>query len=269
MKKITDIFIWALLLFLITPSGMALASWNAVPGDATYPWKLSLEKALLLFMSPSSKLASTTQVKITERRFSELEQTLSGAYAFESLDNLEKQMETTTSNIQKINQQATQDQVKEQYITSLRKMSSSLNEQKSKIAAGESPAMVQKNTNPNNKVVNNKNPNTNVVPTSAPPNPTPESPPSNEELIDEIEKTEKKIEEIIIVIEDTTVIETETKIEIEDATINIKNNARHDNNDNEEDKKPKAPKDSPPRPKNDDRKTPSIDNSGNSSNSTN
>ena len=40
MKKSMDILIWALLLFLITPSGMALASWNAVPGDATYQWKV-------------------------------------------------------------------------------------------------------------------------------------------------------------------------------------------------------------------------------------
>lgn len=209
MKKITNILIWSLLLFLITPSTMALASWNAVPGDKTYSWKLSLEKTLLLFMSPSSKLQSATQVKIAERRFSELEQTLSGEYAFESLDNLEKQLKTTTSNIQKINKQENKDQVKKQYVDSLKKMSSSLNEQKSRIAAGEVPAVVQKSTN------NTNISNPTAVPTSSI-TPTPVTVPSNDELIDEIEDIEDEIDQAIIEAQALTVNDEEGEEKKED-----------------------------------------------------
>lgn len=253
MKKFTNILIWALLLFLITPSSMALASWNAVPGDATYPWKLSLEKFLLMFMSPSSKLQSTTQVKITERRFSELEQTLNGEYAFESLDNLEKQLETTTSNIQKINKQETQNQVKEQYIASLKKMSASLDEQKSQVVVSKAPAVTQKNTNTkkpssnnstgqttnNNQNNNNTNNNSNTTnptsaPSSVPTTPTPTiTPPSNEELIEEIEETQEKIEEAIV------------KVEAASTTTNTNNNKQNNDDEEEEEKKPKWVKPEP------------------------
>lgn len=238
MKKWINIILWAVLLFLITPSTMVLASWNAVPGDTTYPWKLSLERVLLMFMNPSSKLKSTTQVKITERRFNELEQTLGSEYAFESLGNLEKQLVETTSNIQQINKQETQEQVKEQYIASLRKMSSSLDQQKSQVVAGNVPAVTQKNSvnkqsgnsvsvkqtdnqntgvnnaNTNNNTntktnSNNTNSNSNVGtnPTNTPPTAvttTPTAAPSNDELVKELEKTKEKIEQEIIKVETTT-----------------------------------------------------------------
>lgn len=245
MKKITNIIIWALLLFLITPTTMALASWNSVPGDATYPWKLSLEKVLLMFMSPSGKLASTTQVKIAERRFGELEQTLSGEYAFESLDNLEKQLDATTSNIQKMDKEESRDQVKAQYIASLKKMSASLDEQKSQVVTGKTKAVAQKNTNKkpapsnnpttqptNNNQNNNNQPtnnNSNPKPTSAPiNNPTqpPAVAPSDEELIEEIEETQDKIEQEII------------KVETASTTTNNNKNKNKDDDEEEEEKKP-------------------------------
>ena len=127
MKKSFDIFVWAILLFFITPSGMALASWNAVPGDFTYAWKLSLEKVLLTVLSPSNKLQSSTQVKIAERRYSEFEQVLNSEYAVESLENLNQQLENTVNNIQEINQEESRVEVTNQYIQTLKEMSNSLN----------------------------------------------------------------------------------------------------------------------------------------------
>lgn len=249
MKKITNIIIWALLLFLITPTTMALASWNSVPGDATYPWKLSLEKVLLMFMSPSSKLASTTQVKIAERRFNELEQTLSGEYAFESLDNLEKQLDATTSNIQSMDKEEARDQVKAQYIASLKKMSASLDEQKSQVVTGKTKAVAQKSTStskkpaPSNSPVpaqptNNPPANNNSKPVNNPtsvpsntPTPTPAVPPSDEELIEEIEETQDKIEQEII--------------KVETASTTPTNNNKNRDDDEEEEKKPKWVKPEP------------------------
>jgi len=252
MKKITNIIIWALLLFLITPTTMVLASWNSVPGDATYPWKLSLEKVLLMFMNPSSKLASTTQVKIAERRFGELEQTLSGEYAFESLDNLEKQLDATTSNIQNMDKEEARDQVKAQYIASLKKMSTSLDEQKLQVITGQTKAVAQKNTStskkptPSNSPVpaqptNNQPVNNNSKPVNKPtfvpsntPAPTPVAPPSDEELIEEIEETQDKIEQEIIKVETAS-------------TTTTTNNNKNKNKDDEEDeeKKPKWKKPEP------------------------
>lgn len=146
MKKSLDVLVWALLLFLITPSGMALASWNAVPGDYTYAWKLSLEKVLLWALSPSDTLQSSTQVKIAERRFSEVEQVLDSEYAVESLDNLNKQLNVTTTDIQKISKDTARDEVTEQYIVSLKKMSATLDEQKTKAQTGEIAVVPQKTT---------------------------------------------------------------------------------------------------------------------------
>lgn len=137
MKKFLDIFVWALLLFLITPSGMALASWNAIPGDATYSWKLSLERILIAVLSPSDKLQSSTQVKITERRFSEFEQIVESEYAVEGLRNLNEQIAVTTTNVQKINQDQSRNEVTEAYLASLKKMSASLDEQKTKAKTGQ------------------------------------------------------------------------------------------------------------------------------------
>lgn len=150
MKKFLNIFIWALLLFLITPSGMALASWNSTPGDTTYAWKLALEKVLLLIVSPSDKLQSTAQVKITERRFAEVEQTLESEYAIEGLENLNRQLAATSTDIQKIDKSVSRAEANEQYLASLKKMSATLNEQKTKAKTGQIAVVAQKTTSPTN-----------------------------------------------------------------------------------------------------------------------
>lgn len=146
MKKTIDVLIWALLLFLITPSGMALASWNSVPGDSTYAWKLSLEKILLLVLSPSDKLQSSTQVKLAERRFGEVEQVLDSEYAAEGLDNLNKQLAATSTNIKKIDKAQSRSEATDQYLVSLKKMSVSLDEKKSLVKTGQIATTAQKDS---------------------------------------------------------------------------------------------------------------------------
>lgn len=229
MKKSLNIFVWAVLLFLITPSSMALASWNAVPGDYTYSWKLSLERVLLLFLSPSNKLQSSTQIKIAERRYSEFEQVLDSEYAIESLNSLNKQLETTSADIQKINQVESREEVTNQYIESLKKMSVALSEQKSKAQTGEIAIISQKkNSNNINQVSNepsvkpavkpttNATNTTNQVITTSTPTLTPTSTPAvavtevaeslpketnTAEVINKITKTEENINQAIAVLE--------------------------------------------------------------------
>lgn len=226
MKKSLDVLIWAILLFLITPSGMALASWNAVPGDATYSWKLSLEKVLIAILSPSDKLQSATQVKITERRFNEFEQIVESEYAIEGLKNLNEQIVVTTSNVQKIDQSESRSEVTEAYVDSLKKMSASLDEQKSKAKTGQITfATNQKTTTtsskPSSSSLNPKSPSPTVKPsatlpatqptaqattsqprggqaTEAPQNPQDSSVPVNpDEVIEQIEETQNNIEQVI------------------------------------------------------------------------
>jgi len=269
MKKSLDIFIWAILLFLITPSGMALASWNAVPGDYTYSWKLSLEKVLLLFLSPSNKLQSSTQVKIAERRYSEFEQVLDSEYAIESLDNLNKQLETTSSDIQKISQTDSRDEVTDQYIVSLKKMSAALSEQKVKAKTGEIAIVTQKETSTSTikpivrPTVKPTIVNTSVVPVTNPstaiPNPTSstttapnsaptvapvvENLPTEEEnvteVIDEITKTEENINQVIAVLEQ----EKKQNQDRSKSDNNPKEKKDNDERDNKDDKDNKESRD--------------------------
>ncbi len=219
MKKSMDILIWAFLLFLITPSGMALASWNAVPGDSTYAWKLSLERVLLAVLSPSDKLQSSTQVKLAERRFGEMEQVLDSQYAVEGLDNLNKQLAATSTNIQKINKETSRSEVTDQYIVSLKKMSASLDEQKTKAKTGEIAIVAQKNNvnksadeptaKPTTKpVVNNPVvtvtpviPGTPTTQVSAAPSPASEQQEDTAEVIDAIEETQDAINDAIEILE--------------------------------------------------------------------
>lgn len=256
MKKSLDVLIWAVLLFLITPSGMALASWNAVPGDATYSWKLSLEKILIAILSPSDKLQSATQVKITERRFNEFEQIVESEYAIEGLKNLNEQIAVTTNNVQKIDQSQSRTEVTEAYVDSLKKMSASLDEQKSKAKTGQITfASTQKTTTTGSSnlkdvqispsstpktVKNNQSPQPTVAtqpvnqpvtqpiaqPTASQPsnnqtNQESSAPVNSDEVIEQIEETQNNIEQVIKELE-------KKQKEDEDEKNKGKNNALND-----------------------------------------
>lgn len=125
--------VWALLFFLMAPSTMALASWNAVPGDFTYSWKLSLEKVTLVALSPFSKLQSETQMKITERRMAEVNQVIYGDYAVEGLQNLNQQVIDTQVSLTKIKQAEAKQELIDQYLAYLRQISTDLDVQKEQI----------------------------------------------------------------------------------------------------------------------------------------
>lgn len=99
MNRNLNIFLWVIFFSLMAPSGMALASWNSVPGDNTYGMKLALEKVLLFAISPSNELKSSTNSKLTERRLGEVTKVLSGVHAKESLENLTMQISATRESL--------------------------------------------------------------------------------------------------------------------------------------------------------------------------
>lgn len=151
MKKYLDILVWALLLFLITPSGMALASWNAVPGDSTYAWKLSLEQVLLKVLSPSDKLQSATQVKIAERRFNEFQKVATSQYAAEGIVQLNQQLAVTTTDIKQIKSTTTKTEASKTYVATLKKMSADLEEQKRVVRQETTQLVAGQGTAPSSK----------------------------------------------------------------------------------------------------------------------
>lgn len=144
-KKLTEIAIWLVLLVLFVPSGMAVASWNAVPGDYTYSWKISLEKGLLLVLKPSKTLQTSTQVVLTQRRFSEASKMLSGDKADVGLKNLTEQVHTTSQSIQSLSAGSSKTEFKQQYIAALTELNQKL-EQEKKFHQGATSGTTRTNT---------------------------------------------------------------------------------------------------------------------------
>lgn len=193
MKKFLNVFLWVVFFLLLAPSSMALASWNAVPGDATYSWKIALENALLLVLSPSDKLQTSTHVKLTERRFNEVQTVLSreNGQVTESLSNFTEQMKVTTTNISEIEKSENKVALTEQYIESLNEIVQELEEEQTVRSLNSNTTGL--GTSPSGK----NNSNQNSISTT-PITPSPIVPaPTEEEIEEEIEETKEEIEEII------------------------------------------------------------------------
>lgn len=129
MNRSFNIFLWVIFFMLMAPSGMVLASWNAVPGDATYSWKTGMENILIAVL-PSQQLKSATHSKLTERRMGEVSKVLSGSHASEGLANLNKQMFTTQASLKEIKNPEERAKAVAAYIQTLNEVSSQLENEK-------------------------------------------------------------------------------------------------------------------------------------------
>lgn len=138
MKKVIDIALWSTASFLLIPSGLILISWNALPSQPMYGVKVGLEKTLLAIL-PSSVLQSSMQVRFTERRFDEAEQLLATNLASTGLNNLDQQVLETQRSIQYIDSPVDQAKAADQYIQTLRKVSTKLAQKQQTIASQQVP----------------------------------------------------------------------------------------------------------------------------------
>lgn len=139
MKKVIDIVLWSTASFLLIPSGLILVSWNALPSQPMYRVKVGLEKTLLAVL-PSSVLQSSMQVKFTERRFDEAEQLLATNLASTGLNNLDQQVLETQRSIQYLDNPVDQAKAADQYIQTLRKVSTKLAQKQQTIASQQVPS---------------------------------------------------------------------------------------------------------------------------------
>lgn len=138
MKKFLNILSWSLLTSFLVPSGLILASWNAVPGDALYGVKVNLEKSLIK-VTPSLALQSSLEVSYTERRLTETEQLLADAYKAQetilSLNNLDAQVAQAQYAIENVSDPTQKTALAERYIDTLARIASKLEENKQNLAA--------------------------------------------------------------------------------------------------------------------------------------
>lgn len=109
----------------------------AVPGEVSYAWKLSLERLLLVVLSPSSQLESVTQMKLTDRRMEEVKAVINSEYAVTSLDSLNSQVNTTTEQLREMKQAQAKKELIDQYIATLNQVSQDLNQEAIQIQPGQ------------------------------------------------------------------------------------------------------------------------------------
>lgn len=75
MRKVLGIIISVFAVFFSVPTGLILASWNALPGDSLYTTKRALENVTLTIVQ-STPLASSFSVGFTDRRYKEADKLL-------------------------------------------------------------------------------------------------------------------------------------------------------------------------------------------------
>lgn len=124
---------WAFLFVFLVPTGLILASWNAVPGDQLYDTKVGLERALLFFASPSYAAQGSLQIEYTKRRVKEVQKVATTSYARQGLSNLNTQVNDATQTIQKVNNQTRKAELAKSYVKTLRETQQVLEQQKQQV----------------------------------------------------------------------------------------------------------------------------------------
>jgi Domain of unknown function (DUF5667) len=197
-KTFLTAFFWSIIATMAIPTTLILASWNATPGDSTYKLKVGLEKAML-GVTPSDTIKSSLQIKYTERRFDEVEKVISTSHAGESLDNFNNQVIASKNSIQEIKNVEEKNIQTQNLIDTLEEVSQKIEKetlvrQTEKIVSNTSKPLSTPTAIINNEV-GDKSP-TKVVITTIP-TPIVTSPPLEQDIADELDETNEKIEEII------------------------------------------------------------------------
>lgn len=133
-----DNAVWIILFLLLVPSAFAIASWNSLPGSGLFRIKLTMEQALV-FLVPSVEAKGNLQIAFTERRFSEAKRLISDQTSVQGLSYLDNQVDVTKQAILTTRDPALKRQLAQKYVTSLRDVSSQLEQQK-QIAVASAPS---------------------------------------------------------------------------------------------------------------------------------
>lgn len=103
MLKIFSILVFVLMALLLIPTGLVLASQDAIPGDLTYPLKRQLENITIRLASSNPETAAYFKADLSKRRFAEATALLSkGKNANETLVELIAQTKQAAYEIDQI-----------------------------------------------------------------------------------------------------------------------------------------------------------------------
>lgn len=130
MRSFLDKIIWIGLFLLFIPTTLVIASWNSLPGDFIYPVKLSLERSLLVLVSPSYEVSGQLQMKYTERRFADARRLLADKNSVTGLPYLDKQVEEAKIAIENAPNPEARQALVDQYIVILSQVFDGLQQQK-------------------------------------------------------------------------------------------------------------------------------------------
>ncbi len=75
MRKFLGTFATVFAIFFFAPTGLILASWNAIPGDTLYPTKRAFE-SVALAITVKTPIGSALSLNFTDRRFKEADKLL-------------------------------------------------------------------------------------------------------------------------------------------------------------------------------------------------
>lgn len=122
MVKLLSTIILVLTIILFPPAVLALVSNNAVPGDATYPIKITLENGIFAIASLNSTTKAWFSAARSDRRFKEIEAlTAQGRSVGASIEELVLQTEFAAEQINQVNDPIQKQQLIEQYSQTIEK----------------------------------------------------------------------------------------------------------------------------------------------------
>lgn len=130
MQKIIDNALWGLLLLFIIPTMLIMGSWNSYPGDPMYAVKLALERTLLFFVRPSFAAEAALNLTYTDRRVSDATVLLANNNSTKGLSYLSAQVSSTTQVINRAPNQMAKKKIASEYITKLKDVNVTLEQQK-------------------------------------------------------------------------------------------------------------------------------------------
>lgn len=200
MPKLLTSLSLIVVIVLFPPATLALVSNNALPGDATYPIKRSLEEGIMMVASLTPVTKTWFTINRSNRRFEEVTGLIAkGESATESLDELVVQTTKAAEEIKKI-----KDPIKKQeYINNLSSSIDSYNNKLSQVQQSNTGNIAQSTPDPT-PIITQTETITVTTSTSQPqptegaskvtPRPTPA--PIEKEIEDEIDKAKKELDDI-------------------------------------------------------------------------
>lgn len=233
MKQKLNKILWIAFIALTPATLIGLLSQNSIPGQILYPVKITIEHAGLLVFAFTPEANASYNSQLTQRRFDEATTLLTQNSNTEGLTALVNQAEKTADSTSKIENTEQKQEAKEKLIQDITEYQKHLTDVQQSVKPEyipptptptsipsptptlSPPIQNKTQTEPINKVfktsTSTPSPTTIPVPT-VPPN-TPESP---DEIVNEIEETKQKLEDLKSQIQ-TASIELSTSEEFEES----------------------------------------------------